>query len=54
MPVGLPTAIEAAESDPDAEFVLLFCLSGLTASLYLLHLFPVAAADAIMLLSCAG
>jgi hypothetical protein len=54
MPVGLPTAIEVAESEPDAEFVLLFCLSGLTASLYLLHLFPAAAADAFMLLSCAG
>jgi hypothetical protein len=54
MPVGLPTAIEAAESDPDAEVVLLFCLTGLTASLYLLHLLPVAAADAFMLLSYAG
>jgi hypothetical protein len=54
MPVGLPTVVAAAESDPDAEVVLLFCLTGLTVSLYLLHLLPAVAADAFLLLSCAG
>jgi hypothetical protein len=54
MPVGLPTVVEAAESDPDLEAVLLFCFSGLTFSLYLLHLLPAAMVDAISLLASAG
>jgi hypothetical protein len=54
MPVGLPSAVHTAESDADLEAVLLFCLGGLTLSLYLFHLLPVVAADAAMLLACAG
>jgi hypothetical protein len=54
MPVGLPCAVETAEPDADAEVVLLFCLGGLTLSLYLLHLLPVATASAITFLACAG
>jgi hypothetical protein len=53
MPVGLPSAVETA-ADPDLAVVELFCLGGLTLSLYLLHLAPVAMANAMMLLSCAG
>jgi hypothetical protein len=47
-------AIETAELDPGLKVVLLLCLSGLTLSLFLLHLFPLAMADAMMLLACAG
>ncbi len=54
MPVGLPSVVETAEPDADLELVLLFCLSGLTLSLYLIHLLPIATADAIMLLARAG
>lgn len=54
MPVGLPSAVAAAEADPDLEVVLLFCLSGLNLSLYLIHLLPVAAVAATMLLASAG
>jgi hypothetical protein len=53
MPVGLPSAVETVP-DPDLEVVQLFCLGGLTMSLYLLHLVPVAMANAMMLLSCTG
>jgi hypothetical protein len=54
MPVGLPTVAETAESDPDVEAVLLFCFSGLTLSLYLLHLLPAAMVDAIAVLAGVG
>jgi hypothetical protein len=53
MPVRLPSIAETAP-DPDREVVQLFCLGGLTLSLYLLHLVPVAMANAMMLLSCTG
>jgi hypothetical protein len=33
---------------------MLFCLAGLTLSLYLIHLLPVASVEATMLLACAG
>ncbi len=52
MPVGLPSAVETTAPDPDLQVVELFCLAGLTLSLYLLHLAPVVMANAIMLLSC--
>jgi hypothetical protein len=56
MPVGLPsTAVTVtAESDADLEAVLLFCLGGLTLSLYFIHLVPIATAGAITLLAYAG
>jgi hypothetical protein len=54
MPVGLPSAVDIPESDADLEAVLLFCLGGLTVSLYLIHLVPVAAAEAVTLLAYAG
>jgi hypothetical protein len=54
MPVGLPSVIDTAESDPDLELVLSFSLGGLTLSLYLIHLLPVAAVAASMLLASAG
>jgi hypothetical protein len=54
MPVELPSLVDTAESDPDLEVVLLFCLAGLTLSLYLIHLLPVASVEATMLLAYAG
>jgi hypothetical protein len=54
MPVGLPSDVETAESNPDRESVQLFCLGGLTLSLYLIHLLPIAMTNAMMLLACAG
>jgi hypothetical protein len=54
MPVGLPSTVEIAGDDLDREAVLLFSLCGLTLSLYLLHLLPIATVDAMMLLTCAG
>jgi hypothetical protein len=54
MPVGLPSVVDTAEPDPDLEMVLLFSLGGLTLSLYLIHLLPVATVEAAMLLACAG
>ena len=54
MPVALPSVIDTAEADLDLEAVLLFCLGGLTLSLYLIHLMPVATVEAAMLLACAG
>jgi hypothetical protein len=54
MPVGLPGVVETAEPDRDLEAVQLFCLGGLTVTLYLLCLPPVAMANAMMLLACAG
>jgi hypothetical protein len=54
MPVGMPSVIETSESDPDVEAVLLFSFSGLTLSLYLLHLLPAAMVDAISLLASTG
>jgi hypothetical protein len=54
MPVGLPSVVDTAESDPDLEAVALFSLAGLTLSFYLLHLLPVAMANAAMLLACVG
>jgi hypothetical protein len=54
MPVGLPTVVDTAESDPDLEAVLLFSLGGLTLSFYLLHLLTVATVEAAMLLAGAG
>jgi hypothetical protein len=54
MPVGLPSVVHTAGCDADLEAVLLFCLGGLTLSLYLIHLLPVAAVEATMLLACAG
>jgi hypothetical protein len=54
MPVGLPSGVQTAEPDPDLEVALLFSLSGVTLSFYLLHLFPFAMVDAIMLLASAG
>jgi hypothetical protein len=54
MPVGLPSVVETAEPDRDLEAVQLFCLGGLTVTLYLLHLLPVAMANARKLLACAG
>ena len=47
MPVVLPNA--AAESDADIECVLLFCLGGLTLSLYSFHLLPTVMVDALLL-----
>jgi hypothetical protein len=53
--VELPkAAIETAEPDPNLTVVLLICLSGLTLSFLLLHLFPLAMADAMLLLAFAG
>jgi hypothetical protein len=54
MPVGLPSVVETAEPDPDLEAVQLFCLGGLTVTLYLLHLLPSTMENAMMLLACAG
>ena len=56
MLVGLPKAAieETAEFYPQLPVVLLFCLSGLTLSFLLLHLFPLAMADAMLLLAFAG
>jgi hypothetical protein len=54
MPVGLPNVVETAEPEPDLEAVQLFCLGGLTVTLCLLHLLPVATVNAMMLLACAG
>jgi hypothetical protein len=55
MLVELPKAtIETADVDPNLKVVLLLCLGGLTLSLFLLHLFPLAMADAMMLLAYAG
>jgi hypothetical protein len=45
---------EAAELDPNLKAVLLLCLSGLTLTLILFQLFPIAMADAMMLLAYAG
>jgi hypothetical protein len=53
MPVGLPNVVEAAKADPDLE-VQLFCLGGLTLSLYVIHLMPAIMTNAMMLLACAG
>jgi hypothetical protein len=47
-------AIENAELDPSLKVVLLLCLSGLTLTLFLLHLFPLAMTDAMTLLAGAG
>jgi hypothetical protein len=52
MPVGLPSVVETTE--PDFEVAQLFCLSGLSLTLYLVHLLPFAMVDAMMLLACAG
>jgi hypothetical protein len=55
MHVGLRKAvIETAELAPNLKVVHLFSLGGLTLSLYLLHLFPNAMVDAMMLLASAG
>ena len=54
MPVRLPSAVDTTAPDPDLQAVQLFCLGGLTLSLYLLHLVPVAMENAMMLLSCMG
>jgi hypothetical protein len=54
MPVGLPSVIDTTEPDPDLEAVMLFCLGGLTLSLYFIHLLPTASIAAAMLLACAG
>jgi hypothetical protein len=54
MPVELPRVVDTAEPDPDREAVQLFCLGGLTISLYLIHLLPIAMVDAMMLLACAN
>jgi hypothetical protein len=54
MPVGLPSLVDTAESDPDLDAVMLFCLGGLTLSLCLIHLLPVATVEAAMLLAGAG
>jgi hypothetical protein len=53
MPVGLPSAIDT-EPDLDLQAAQLFSMGGLTLSLYLLHLFPIAMANAMMLLSSMG
>jgi hypothetical protein len=45
MPVGLPSLVDTAESDPDLDAVMLFCL---------IHLLPVATVEAAMLLAGAG
>jgi hypothetical protein len=47
-------AIETVELDPNLKVVLAFSLGGLTLLLYLLHLFPNAMIDAMMLLAGAG
>ena len=54
MPVGLPRAVDTAEPDRDLQVAQLFCTGGLTLSLYLLHVFPVAIANAMTLLTCTG
>jgi hypothetical protein len=54
MPVGLPSAVDTAEPDLDRQAVQLFCIGGLTLSSCLLHLFPIAMANAMMLLTCMG
>jgi hypothetical protein len=54
MPVELPRIVETAEPDRDLEAVQLFCLGGLTVTLCMLHLLPVAMVNAMVLLACAG
>jgi hypothetical protein len=50
----MPVSRRDRRPDPDLQVLLLFCLGGLTLSLYLFHLLPVATADAITLLAGAG
>jgi hypothetical protein len=52
MPVELLRPVQTGE--PDLEVVQLFCLSGLSLSLYFVHLLPHTMVDAMMLLACAG